>query len=204
MLHSLALDRLAPRAIAKTSKHGAPRRAVALATLGMVMASIITIVSPDKAFQILYGILVFGLLTTWVLILITYVGFRRGRARLGLPKASAQLWGGTLTAGIALAASLAIYISMHFIKGLAFALPIGLGYVAFLAVAYFIVRTRVRTFGPSVLDDELVARAENGTLPDNAEARARAEHALVRIDRVHGRQAAANDGQVPPLPFERP
>lgn len=204
MLHSLALDRLAPRAIAKTSKHGAPRRAVALATLGMVMASIITIVSPDKAFQILYGILVFGLLTTWVLILITYVGFRRGRARLGLPKASAQLWGGTLTAGIALAASLAIYISMHFIKGLAFALPIGLGYVAFLAVAYFIVRTRVRTFGPSVLDDELVARAENGTLPDNAEARARAEHALVRIDRVHGRQAAANDGQVPPLPFDRP
>ena len=93
---------------------------------------------------------------------------------------------------------------MHFIKGLAFALPIGLGYVAFLAVAYFIVRTRVRTFGPSVLDDELVARAENGTLPDNAEARARAEHALVRIDRVHGRQAAANDGQVPPLPFDRP
>lgn len=120
--------------------------------------------------------------------------------RLGLPQASHRLTGGPVTAVVALAVMLAIYVAIAFIPSLSFALPYGLGYVVFLTVAYFLVRTRVKTFGPSVLDDELVDRAADGTLPDNAEARARAEHALVRIERVHGKVAAANDGQVPPPP----
>lgn len=201
MLHSLALDRLAPRFVARTSAHGAPRYAVALAALGMVFASFISIKYPDSAFMILYGILIFGLLTTWFLIMVTYVGFRRGRIRLGLPKASARLFGGELTAFVALALMAAIYVAIGFIKSLSFALPYGLAYVIFLAVAYFLVRIKVRAFGPSVLDDELVERAQAGTLPDNAEARARSQHALVRIERVHGMQAAANDGQIPPAPL---
>lgn len=200
MLHSLALDRLAPPAIAVTSASGAPRRAVAVATVGMVFASYISMVYPKSAFMILYGILIFGLLTTWFLIMVTYLGFRLGRARLGLPQATHRLTGGVYTACLALAVMVAIYVSLFFIKSLSFAMPYGLGYVVLLTVAYYVVRTRVKTFGPSVLDDELVDRAENGTLPDNAEARARAQHALVRIARVHGKVAAANDGQVPPVP----
>ena len=197
MLHSLALDHLAPTGLAKTSAKGAPRRAVAVATVGMIFASFISIVYPDSAFTILYGILIFGLLTTWFLIMITYLGFRRGRSRLGLPGASARLAGGPATAVLTLLCFLAIYVSIGFIKSISFALPCGLGYVAVLSIAYLLVRRHVHTFGPSVLDDELVSRQEDGTLPDNAEARARAEHALVRIERVGGRQAAGNDGQVP-------
>ncbi|MEL4503305.1 amino acid permease [Luteococcus sp. H138] len=200
MMHSLALDHLAPAAVARTSAHGAPRNAVALATVGMLVASIITIVSPDNAFQILYGILVFGLLTTWVLIMITYLGFRHGRAQLGLPGASARLWGGQITAMLTLAAFAAVYVAMWFIKDLAFAMPIGLGYVALLTAAYFLVRTRVKKFGPSVLDDELAARAEAGVLPDNALARERAERALMRVNRAHSYVAAGNDGEVPAPP----
>ncbi|MEL4358943.1 MULTISPECIES: amino acid permease [unclassified Luteococcus] len=200
MLHSLALDHLAPAAVARTSAHGAPRNAVALATLGMLVASVITIVSPDNAFKILYGILIFGLLTTWVLIVITYLGFRRGRAQLGLPGASARLWGGPATAVLTLVVFAAIYVAIWFIEGLSFAMPIGVGYVAVLTAAYFLVRTRVKKFGPSVLDDELVARADAGVLPDNALARERAQHALVRIGRAHGMVAAGNDGEVPAPP----
>lgn len=160
MLHSLALDRMAPRAIARTSAHGAPRNAVALATVGMAFASVLSIIDPKGAFMTLYGILVFGLLTTWVLITMTYIAFTVRRRRLGLPVGSARLMGGAATAGFALACFAAIYAALGFIKGLSIALPTGVPYILLLTVAFFLVRRRVGTFPPSVLEEELAARAQ--------------------------------------------
>ncbi|GAA1389604.1 amino acid permease [Luteococcus peritonei] len=158
MLHSLSLDRLAPRFIGRTSSSGAPRNAVALATVGMVAASVLALVSPDKAFETLYGVLVFGLLTTWVLITATYVAFRLRRARLGLPQSPARLWGGPVTASLALVCFLAVYVALGSIDSLSIALPAGLPYLVLLLWGYAVVRRRVTSFAPSVLEEELAAR----------------------------------------------
>lgn len=160
MLHSLSLDRLAPRALGRTSGDGAPRHAVAVSAVGMVVASVLAVVSPDKAFQTLYGVLVFGLLTTWTLIMLTYLAFRRRRPALGLPPSPARLVGGVGSALVALACFTAIYFSLVFIKGLSIALPTGLPYLVLLLVGYAVVRRRVAHFPPSVLDDELAREAE--------------------------------------------
>lgn len=158
MFHSLATDRLAPASIARTTRAGAPRNAVVLATLGMVIASVLAIVAPDTAFQTLFGILVFGLLLTWTLVMVTYVAFRRQRAQLGLPLPASRLIGGTATAGVALVAIAAAYLSLLVIPSLTFALWTGLAYLAVLVAGYLVVRRRVATFPPSVLDAELAAR----------------------------------------------
>ena len=75
MIHSLALDGMAPRWAARTSESGAPRGAVLIATLGMVLASILSLVSPDSAFMQLYGAATAGALVTWIIVMITSHGF---------------------------------------------------------------------------------------------------------------------------------
>jgi len=103
-------------------------------------------------------VLVFGLLTAWTLITLTYLAFRTRRAQLGLPSSPARLWGGPVTACVALACYVAIYVALGFIDSLSVALPAGLPYLALLLVAYVVVRRRVKDFPPSVLDEELQAR----------------------------------------------
>lgn len=158
MIYSLAGDQMAPGVLGRTSRTGAPRAAVLVACLGMVVASLLAILAPTSAFHVLFGVLVFGLLTTWTMILLTYLAFRRRRRVLALPPASPRLWGGPATAMIALVAAIAAYIGLAFIPGLRIALKVGLPYLAVLLVSYLLVRHRVSGFGPSVLDDELAAR----------------------------------------------
>ena len=158
MVHSLARDGQAPAALARTSASGAPRAAVALSSTGMVVASILAMAFPSSAFQYLFGVLIFGLLTTWVLITLTYIAFRRTRARLGLPAASSQLMGGGATAMVALVACVASYVGLAFIPSLSVALKVGLPYAALLFVGYWLVQRRRPAVGRTVLDEELDAR----------------------------------------------
>lgn len=158
MIHSLARDGQAPAALGRTSDSGAPRAAVTLASVGMVIASILALVAPNTAFHILFGVLIFGLLTTWTLIVITYIAFRRRRLALDLPGASSRLIGGQVTAGIALAACVATYVALAFIPSLSIALKVGLPYVALLFLGFWLVARRTAKFPPSILDVELAMR----------------------------------------------
>lgn len=157
MLHSLASDGLAPRVFARTSRQGAPRLAVTLATLGMVVASVLAITRPDDAFMALFGILVFGTLFTWLMVCVLFIVFRRTRARLDLPDSPARMIGGVGPAALALVVIVACFVKLASIKGLSIALPAGLPYVAVLLALGLVVTRRVRSAG-SVLDDELASR----------------------------------------------
>ena len=161
MVHSLASDGLAPRFFARTSTHGAPRNAVLLATIGMIVASVLAITRPDDAFMALFGILVFGTLFTWLMVCVLFIAFRRARARLGLPDSPARVIGGPVTAGIALVVIVACFVKLGSIKGLSIALPTGLPYAAVLLVLGMVVVRRGH-YGPSVLDDELSRRGGAG------------------------------------------
>lgn len=158
MLYSLGRDGQAPRVLATTSDSGAPRAAVLVASSGMVIASLLAIFYPATAFHILFGVLVFGLLTTWTLIALTYIAFRRRRAALGLPGASSRLFGGPTTAAIAMVACLAAYIGLAFIPPLTIALKVGLPYIAVLLIGFWAVARRTPKFPPSILDVELARR----------------------------------------------
>ncbi|GAB3622996.1 amino acid permease [Mariniluteicoccus endophyticus] len=161
MLHSLGQQGMAPAAVGRTTRTGAPRNAVLLATIGMAVASVLAIVRPDDAFQMLFGVLVFGLWLTWLMIMCTYVAFKVRRARLALPRASMTLAAPRLTAGIAIVALVAVGVSLVFIESLRVAWLAGLPYLVILLLAYAITSSRRGGFPrDGVLADELAERED--------------------------------------------
>ncbi|MFT0847642.1 amino acid permease [Actinomycetaceae bacterium L2_0104] len=154
MVHSLALDGMAPRWASRTSSSGAPRGAVAIATLGMVIASVLSLVSPDKAFMSLYGCATAGVLATWIIVMITHVVFRKKRHAAGLPVTKHHLWGAPYVNWLVVLASVAIFIAMYWI------LPVvwyaGLPYFLVLVASYGVVARRGRLSKPrDLLAEEL-------------------------------------------------
>ena len=154
MIHSLALDGMAPRWAARTSQSGAPRGAVLIATLGMVIASILSLVSPDNAFMHLYGAATAGVLVTWIIVMITHMVFRQKRARAGRPIATHHLWGAPAVPIIVIVASLAIFIAMAWILPAVWIA--GIPYLVLL-VASYLVLARIHTLATprNLLAEEL-------------------------------------------------
>ncbi|MGL5406836.1 MAG: amino acid permease [Propionibacteriaceae bacterium] len=158
MYHSLGNDRLAPQSFGKTTSEGAPRVAVMVSSLGMAVAALLALFRPDDAFQILFGVLVFGLWLTWFLIMVTYLAFRITRSRLGLPAAPVQLIGGRITGGIGLGVLVLIAIGMFFIPSISIAWTVGGPYLLILGIGYALVRKSHKAANiESVLDEEIAS-----------------------------------------------
>ncbi|MGX1673540.1 amino acid permease [Streptomyces sp. NPDC055400] len=136
MIHSLAVDRHAPRTFARVGRGGVPHRALAVSGLGLGAAAILSVHSEDTAYVLLFGISVFGALVVWILILATHLMFRRHRARHRLPSSPARLRGAPFTTVAAALALAAILVSTAFIDGLEDSWKAGLPFFALLIVVY--------------------------------------------------------------------
>ncbi|WP_116114600.1 amino acid permease [Austwickia chelonae] len=137
MLHSLGTDGMAPRSFGTTTKDGSPRVAVAAASVGMIVASVLALWRPDDAFTLLFGVLIFGLWATWLLTVVTYLAFKKTRARFGLPDSPVQLIGGTRMAVVGLIALLAVGAALPFVSDLSIAWKIGGPYLLVLLLGFF-------------------------------------------------------------------
>ncbi|MBW3085638.1 GABA permease [Austwickia sp. TVS 96-490-7B] len=162
MLHSLGTDRMAPASFAVTTAEGSPRKAVTAASAGMVVASVLALWRPDDAFMLLFGVLVFGLWLTWLLIVVTYLAFKPTRRRLGLPDSPVQLTGGVPMAFVGFLVLAGVGVSLAFIPGLTIAWQIGGPYLLVMLLGY-LVADRSRRGAPedSVLTRELAARDQS-------------------------------------------
>lgn len=159
MIHSLALDGMAPRWASRTSPSGAPRGAVAIAALGMVIASVLALTSPDRAFMLLYGCATAGALITWVIVMFTHLVFRNKRLRAGLPVTRHHLWASPWINWLSILACAAIFIGMHWI------LPVvwlaGIPYFFLLMISYLVVTRTTHLQKPrDLLAEELAAATE--------------------------------------------
>lgn len=139
MYHSLGVDRMAPPILGRTTASGSPRYAVLVSSAGMIVAAILALTRPDDAFMLLFGVLVFGLWFTWVLILTTFLAFRTLRRRHGLPPAPVRLYGGVPLAAFTLAVLGIIGVSLAFIPGLTISWAVGGPYLLVLVLGYFLV-----------------------------------------------------------------
>ena len=77
MLLSLARSGFAPAGLAAVGGNGVPFRALAVASTGVCAAILLALYAPAQAFLALYGTAVAGMLFIWVVILITFLRFRR-------------------------------------------------------------------------------------------------------------------------------
>lgn len=138
MIHSLATDGMAPHFAAYTSKQGAPRGAVIIATVCFVIASALSILSPDKAFMYLYGCATVGILINWVVIMLTHLRFRARwkQQHSDDERPPAFLRGAPVINIVVIVASAAIFITLW--KLMPVAWIAGIPYICILFISFAI------------------------------------------------------------------
>lgn len=77
MLFSLAGGGHASTPLSHLSVNGVPHRALAVSSLGMAVAILLAIYMPKRAFLLMYGAAVSGMLFVWIVILTSHLRFRR-------------------------------------------------------------------------------------------------------------------------------
>ena len=136
MLLSLARSGYMPRSLGVVSTAGVPLRAVATASAGVGAAILLAIFAPANAFLALYGTAVAGMLFIWMVILVTYLRFRRAltpgelaRLPIRMPVHRAAAWFGLLSLA-------AISATTFFVDGLQYSVVSFLPFLALMSIAY--------------------------------------------------------------------
>ncbi|MFE0422166.1 amino acid permease [Streptomyces sp. NPDC058953] len=139
MLHSLGDDRLAPRALATTTAHGVPRRAVLVTAAGFLVVAGVTAIFGDRVFGVLLALGTFGIVAVWIVILLTLLAFRREPDR---PPSTLRLRGGRLTPLLGVAALLSVYATGFAVPEMRLACLVGVPALLVLAGAYTLLTRR--------------------------------------------------------------
>ena len=140
MLFSLSRSQHAPEWLGRLSESGVPRRALMVSSGGMVAAILLAIYAPAKAFLLLYGTAVAGMLFVWVVILVTHLAFRRalGPDRVGRLPLRLQFFPYSTWLGII--ALVGITASTFFVEGLQYSVPAFASLLLLISLAYLRVR----------------------------------------------------------------
>lgn len=150
LMHSLAMDSMAPTAMSRTSASGIPVRAMWFSTSGVVLAIVLATLAPKSAFGTMMTLTMVCALTVWVLILMAYIGYRRVEGATS----DFLLPGGMWTAGLGVLMLLAVWASLFARTDGTLPAIAGVTYFVVLTMVYFGVVKRTH-----VPDDEAFAEA---------------------------------------------
>lgn len=143
MLYSLAHSGLAPHFLGRVNlKTKSPAAAVLASTLSLYVGVAIYYLSPARAFLIIESIPAFGFLLSWLVIAMSHVSFRR---RLSPSEASRLEYRAPFSVSgslFASAAMVAVMAALWFIPEQRIGLLVGVGLVAAISAAYFLVAGR--------------------------------------------------------------
>ena len=164
MLFSLARGGFAPASWGRVSKRGVPLVALLVSAAGLVIAVAVALRYPDTAYVVLFGVALFGALFVWLMIFITHLFFRRRWVALGRPRLPVHMIGYPYTSLLGAAAIVAIIITTWFVDGMQPALKWGLPWLAFLSLAYLLVKSRRASVSaaPSVVEQGRVKAGASG------------------------------------------
>jgi L-asparagine transporter-like permease len=138
MMFSLSRAGQAPAALGALSPKGIPFNALWVSTSGIAVASVLSVVSPGRAFLMMVGISVFGAMFTWMMIFVTHFFFRRARARDGSPPARFRMWGFPFTTLLGAGLMAALLLTTAFTEAFRMTLVFGLPYMACLGLIYYL------------------------------------------------------------------
>jgi L-asparagine transporter-like permease len=147
MLFSLSRGRYAPEWLGRLSANGVPRRALAVSTGGMIAAILLAIYAPAKAFLMLYGVAVAGMLFVWIIVLLTHLAFRRALGPERIARLPLRLRFFPYSTWLGIAALLGIVASTFFVEGLQYTVPAFAPFLLLISLAYWRVR-RGKGFAP--------------------------------------------------------
>jgi L-asparagine transporter-like permease len=140
MLFSLSRGRYAPEWLGRLSANGVPRRALAVSTGGMAAAILLAIYAPAKAFLMLYGVAVAGMLFVWIIVLLTHLAFRRALGPERIAQLPLRLRFFPYSTWLGIAALLGIVASTFYVEGLQYTVPAFAPFLLLISIAYWKVR----------------------------------------------------------------
>ncbi|WP_114853899.1 amino acid permease [Brachybacterium sp. YJGR34] len=135
ILHSLASDGLAPRIAAYTTARKVPVAGIALSSVGLLGAAILAFSGVGGVFGYMMSLVVFSVILVWVLILVTYIAFRR-RGDTG---ATFRMPGGSVTAGVGLIGLLSVLATVTVSSSMQIAAMVGVPAVLLATLLYVVV-----------------------------------------------------------------
>ena len=136
MIFSLARGGYAPASLGRLSARGVPLRALAISTTGMIVAIMLAIYEPEKAFLLLYGIAVAGMYFVWLVILFSHLGFRRAIGPARAARLPLRLPLHPIPTLVGIVALIAIAATTPFVDGLRYSVPLFVPFLLLISLAY--------------------------------------------------------------------
>jgi amino acid transporter, AAT family len=149
MLFSLSRGHFAPEWLGRLASNGVPRRALAVSTGGMIAAILLAVYAPGKAFLMLYGVAVAGMLFVWLVILVSHIAFRRSLGPERIARLPMRLRFFPYSTWLGIAALVGIAASTFYVEGLQYTVPAFLPFLLLISLAYWKVRRRRETLPSS-------------------------------------------------------
>ncbi|UPM53332.1 amino acid permease [Gottfriedia acidiceleris] len=138
MVYSLSKTNHAPNILGKVSKKGVPVNALAVSTIGIVVAGIVNAVLPDSSYAFMMGISMFGAMFTWMTIFVSHLFFRRKWEKAGGRKLPVKMIGFPYFTILGAILLLGLTITSWF-TGFKIMLQFGIPWLIVLSVAYFFI-----------------------------------------------------------------
>lgn len=148
MMFSLARAGYAPRRFGALNARGVPLNSLLLSSLGVALATGLSVIAPQSAFILMVAISSFGALFTWMMIFVTHYCFRRARERSRAPAPRFRMIGFPYTPLLGAALMAAVLITTAFTPAFRLTLVFGAPFLACLVLVYRIrYRKPVRVSG---------------------------------------------------------
>jgi L-asparagine transporter-like permease len=137
MMFSLSRAGQAPRVLGTLTPRGIPLNALLVSTSGIAVATVLSVISPTRAFLMMVGISVFGAMFTWMMIFITHYFFRRARAHAGNAPSRFRMWGFPATTLLGAGLMAALLLTTAFTEAFRMTLVFGLPFLAVLSLVFY-------------------------------------------------------------------
>ena len=137
MLFSLSRSGYAPGWLSRLSSNGVPHRALGLSAAGMVVAILLAIYAPSRAFLMLYGVAVAGMFFVWSVILLCHVRFRKSLGPEARSRLPLKLAFSPYSNWLGIAALAGVTASTFFVDGLQYAVPAFLPLLFAMSLVYW-------------------------------------------------------------------
>jgi L-asparagine transporter-like permease len=136
MMFSLARAGYAPRRFGALSARGVPLNSLLLSSIGIALATVLSVIAPQSSFILMVAISSFGALFTWMMIFVTHYYFRRTRERNGAAPPRFRIIGFPYTTLLGAALMAAVLITTLFTPAFRLTLVFGVPFLACLVLVY--------------------------------------------------------------------
>ena len=136
MLLSLARSGFAPASLGTVGANGVPVRALAMASTGVGAAILLALYAPANAFLALYGTAVAGMLFIWIVILFTFLRFRRALSADQLSRLPIRMPAHRIAVWCGIAALTGIAMTSFFVDGLQYSVVSFVPFLLVMSIVY--------------------------------------------------------------------